>query len=44
MAPTVLAADIVTLQGPVPLQAPVQPVKTDPAFGVALRLTTVPLL
>src|SRR5690348_3137269 len=30
------------LQGPVPEQAPLQPVKTEPAPGVAARLTCVP--
>ena len=32
----------VTLQLAVPEQAPLHPVKTDPAAGVAARLTTVP--
>ncbi len=35
---------MVTLHAPVPVQAPLQPVKTEPAAGVAARLTTVPEL
>jgi hypothetical protein len=31
-----------TVQAPVPLQAPPQPVKLDPAGAVAARLTVVP--
>src|SRR5206468_529943 len=33
---------MVTLQVPVPAQPPLQPVKADPAAGVAVRVTTVP--
>ena len=32
----------VTVQPPVPLQAPLQPVNADPDAGVAARLTVVP--
>ena len=35
---------IVTVQTPVPLQAPVQPVNLYPVLGVALRITDVPEL
>ena len=35
---------MVTLQAPVPVQAPLHPVKTEPAAGVAAKLTTVPEL
>ena len=41
-ASTLAAAFKVTLQLPVPEQAPVQPVKLEPAVGVAVRDTTVP--
>ncbi len=44
VAVTFWAALMVTLQAPVPLQAPPQPLNTDPAAGVAARLTTVPEL
>jgi len=41
---TVAAADIVTVQGPVPVQPPpLQPAKTELALGVAASATTVPL-
>jgi len=43
-AVTLLTASIDTAQGPVPVQAPVQPVNTDPASGTAVKLTTVPQL
>jgi hypothetical protein len=33
-----------TVQGPVPLQAPLQPVKIEPAEGVAVNVMEVPLL
>ncbi len=39
---TFWAALMVTLQAPVPVQAPLQPPNTDPEAGVAARPTTVP--
>jgi hypothetical protein len=42
-APTDFAASIVTLQAPVPLQAPLQPANVEPESGVAVKFTTVPL-
>jgi hypothetical protein len=43
VAATDLAASIVTLQAPVPVQAPLQPANVEPESGVAVRFTTVPL-
>jgi hypothetical protein len=44
VAVTVVAALSVTLQVPVPEQPPpLQPVKVEPAAGVAVKVTTVPL-
>src|SRR5947208_1536488 len=44
VAVTVVAAVTVTTQESVPVQAsPLQPVKTDPAAGAAVSVTTVPL-
>jgi hypothetical protein len=43
VAPTDLAASMVTLQAPVPVQAPLQPANVEPESGVAVRFTTVPL-
>ena len=40
---TVCAAVRDTTQLPVPLQAPLQPVKVEPDAGVAVRVTLVPL-
>ena len=40
---TAWAAFIVTVQEPLPLQAPLQPVKVEPAAGVAVKVTAVPL-
>src|SRR5207247_9123426 len=43
VAVTAVVAVRVSVQGPVPVQAPpLQPVKTDPAAGVAVSVTTVP--
>ena len=42
VAVTLLAASIVTLQAPVPEQAPDQPPNCEPEAGVAVRDTTVP--
>jgi len=44
VAVTDSAADMVTLQLPVPEQAPLQPANVDPAPAVSVRVTTVPLL
>ena len=33
---------MVTTQVPVPVQAPAQPLKVEPDFAVAVRVTTVP--
>ena len=43
VAETLVAAFIVTVQPPVPLHAPPQPVKLQPAAGAAVKLTWVPL-
>jgi len=42
VAVTFRSAVMVTVQAPVPLQAPPQPVKVDPAGGVAARPTVAP--
>jgi hypothetical protein len=39
---TVWLSLIVTVQGPIPEQSPLQPAKLDPGAGVALSVTTVP--
>ena len=41
VAVTDWAAVIGTLQGPVPVQAPDQPVKIEPVDGVAVKVTDV---
>ena len=43
-AVTAWAALIVTVQAPVPVQAPLQPVKVEPTAGAAVNVTAVPLL
>ena len=43
-AVTDAAAFIVTLQLPVPEQAPLQPAKLEPAPGAAVSVSTVPIL
>jgi hypothetical protein len=43
VAVTVVDSVNVTVQAPVPEQAPVQPLKVEPLAGMALRLTLVPL-
>ncbi len=43
VAVTDWATSIVTVQVPVPEQAPLQPVKTESADGIAVRVTKVPL-
>jgi hypothetical protein len=42
-APTDFAASMVTLQAPVPVQAPLQPANVEPESGVAVKFTTEPL-
>src|SRR5437660_1395086 len=44
VAVTARTALIVTLQVPVPVQLPLQPVKVAPAAGVAVRVTRVPVV
>jgi len=44
VAVTACAALIVTLQAPVPVQLPLQPVKVEPAAGAAVKVTAVPLV
>src|SRR5947199_21706 len=43
VAVTVVAAVRVTVQGPMPVQVPLQQVKTEPGAGVAVSVTRVPL-
>ncbi len=43
VAVTAVFAFIVVVQAPVPLQAPLQPVNTLPAAGVAVSATAVPV-
>jgi hypothetical protein len=42
VAVTVVAAVMVTVQGPVPVHPPLQPVNVDPAGMTAVKLTAVP--
>ncbi len=41
MAVTLLAASIVTVQAPVPVHAPLQPVKVEPVAGTAVKVTVM---
>src|SRR5579872_1983956 len=43
VATTPCVDDIVTVQGPVPLHAPLQPAKRDDESGAAVSVTTVPV-
>src|SRR5580692_3684806 len=43
-APTLWFAFITTTHDPVPVQLPLHPTKTDPAFGAAVSVTVVPWL
>jgi hypothetical protein len=43
VAVTAVAAVMVTVQGPVPEQGPLQPAKLAKNEGMAVRVTTVPL-
>jgi hypothetical protein len=42
VAVTLRAAVMLTVQVPVPVHAPLQPVKVEPAAGAAVRVTDVP--
>src|SRR5439155_3905009 len=42
-AVTARAALIVTVQAPVPVQLPLQPLKVEPAAGAAVKVTMVPM-
>ena len=45
VAVTVVAADIVTVHEPVPVQPPpLQPLNVEPVAGVAVSVTAVPLV
>ena len=43
LAVTARAELIVTVQAPVPVQLPLQPVKVEPATGAAVKVTMVPV-
>ncbi len=42
VAVTLRVVVIVVVQVPAPLHTPLQPVKVEPVFGVAVSVTTVP--
>jgi hypothetical protein len=44
VAVTALAESMVTVQLPVPVHAPLQPVNAEVASGVAVKVTTVPVV
>ena len=44
MAPTLFAASTLTVQIPVPVHAPLQPVKVEPVLAAAVKVTLAPLL
>src|SRR5436309_12793990 len=44
VAVTEVAAVMVTVQVPVPVQPPLQPVKVEPGAGTAVNVTAVPLV
>jgi len=44
LAVTVVAPVIGSVQVPIPTQPPLQPAKTEPALGVAVSVTAVPLV
>lgn len=44
VAVTVIGEDVTTEQEPAPEQAPDQPMKVKPVLGVAVRVSTVPVL
>jgi hypothetical protein len=44
VAVTLRAAVMLTVQSPVPVHAPLQPVKEEPVAAAAVRVTAAPLL
>jgi hypothetical protein len=42
LAATVVLEDNVTVQSPVPVHAPLQPAKLNPAFALAFNITVFP--